>query len=319
MAPVPAAAKIAVSQGSLDARSAESIVSDNYVRNYVAPVGDFSQVLLMTPGAFSYSPNGVGLGNAATTVRGLGDAQYLVTSDGIPFNDTNGVSHHSYVMFPNMAIGGADVVRGPGSAATIGQATFGGSMNLQSRILENQERTSITGSYGSWDTRMFIVEHETGQFGPDGRSNLLFNVQQMNSNGYETYNYQDRQALSFKYRYLVSSSTELTAVESYMDVKNNQLDAGAPTRAQVAQFGPNYLNSNDPTQSNYFGYNLYNVVTSFQYIGIKSDLGNGWKLDDKLYNYGYHNQENIGGAPISPVQNKTDDTGTDKLNSYHTT
>lgn len=318
-APVPEAAKVAVSQGSLEARSAESIVSDNYVRNFTSPVGDFSQVFLITPGAFSFSSNGVGLGNAGTTVRGLSDSQYLITYDGIPFNDTNGVSHHSYVFFPNMAVGGAVVDRSPGSAATIGQATFGGSLNLLSRELEPKQRTSVTGSYGSWDTRMVVLEHETGQFGQDGRSNLLVNVQQMNSDGYQTYNNQDRQALSLKYQYIVSPSTVLTAVESYMDVRNNQLDAGAPTRTQIAQFGDNYLNSNDPTQSNYFGYNLYHVKTSFQYVGIRSDLGDGWKLDDKVYNYGYRNKQNIGGAPISIAQNTKDDTGVDKLNSYHTT
>jgi iron complex outermembrane receptor protein len=320
-APVTEAAKVAVSQGSLDARSAQSIVSDDYVRNFTSPVGDFSQVFLITPGAFSFSPNGVGMGNAATTVRGLTDSQYLITYDGIPFNDTNGVSHHSYVFFPDMAVGGAVIDRSPGTAATIGQATFGGSMNLQSRYLDPNQRTSITGSLGSWDTHMAVVEEETGQFGPDGRSNLLVNVQQMNSDGYQTYNYQDRQALSAKYQFIVSSDTVVTLLESYMNVRNNQLDAGAPTRAQILQYGNNYLNSNDPSNptGNYYGYNLYHVMTNFQYVGIASNLGGGWKIDDKLYNYGYQNHENIGGSPISPVQNAKDDTAVDKLNEYHTT
>jgi len=323
-APVTEAAKVAVSQGSLDARSAQSTVSDDYVRNFTSPVGDFSQVFLITPGAFSFSPNGVGMGNAATTVRGLTDSQYLVTYDGIPFNDTNGVSHHSYVFFPDMAVGGAVIDRSPGSAATIGQATFGGSLNLQSRNLEANERTSITGSYGSWDTRMAVVEEETGQFGPDGRSNLLVNLQQMNSDGYQTYNYQDRQALSAKYQFIVSADTVVTLLESYMNVRNNQLDAGAPTRAQIQQYGDNYLNSNDPNNptGNYFGYNLYHVMTNFQYVGIASNLGGGWKVDDKLYNYGYQNHENIGGQPVlnpPPKDIAAEYTAVDKLNEYHTT
>ena len=321
-APVPEAAKAAVSQGSLDARSAQSIVSDDYVRNFTTPVSDFSQVFEITPGAFSFSPNGVGMGNAGTTVRGLTDSQYLITYDGIPFNDTNGVSHHSYVFFPQMAIGGAVIDRSPGSAATIGQATFGGSLNLQSRNLEATQRTSLTGSYGSWDTTLGIAEYESGQFGPEGRSNLLVNLQQMNSDGYQTYNNQDRQALSAKYQYIVSPSTVVTLVESYMRVRNSQLDAGASTRAQIAEFGDNYLNSDDPSLSNFFGYNHYNVQTNFQYIGIKSDLGGGWKIDDKLYNYGYVNHESIGGAPVATTATttvKTEDTAIDKLNQYHTT
>ncbi len=317
--PVPAAAKVAVSQGSLDARSAQSIVSDDYVRNFTTPEADFSQVFEITPGAFSYSPNGVGNGNAATTVRGLTDSQYLITYDGIPFNDTNGVSHHSYVFFPGMAVGGAVIDRSPGSAATIGQATFGGSLNLLSRNLEPGQRFSLTGSYGSWDTRLGIAEYESGQIGPEGRSNLLVNVQQMNSNGYETLDSQDRKALSLKYQYIVSPSTVVTFVESYMSVRNSQLDAGAPMRSQIAQFGDNYLNDNDPSTSNFWGYNKYNVQTNFQYIGVKSDLGNGWKLDDKLYNYGYINHESIGGNPVTSGTVAAEDTAIDKLNEYHTT
>ncbi|HEX8955305.1 MAG TPA: TonB-dependent receptor [Burkholderiaceae bacterium] len=321
-APVPAAAKVAVSQGSLDARSAQSIVSDDYVRNFTTPEADFSQVFEITPGAFSFSPNGVGNGNASTTVRGLNDSQYLITYDGIPFNDTNGVSHHSYVFFPGMAIGGAVIDRSPGSAATIGQATFGGSLNLQSRNLEPNQRFSLTGSYGSWDTRLGIAEYESGQIGSEGRSNLLVNVQQMNSNGYETFDSQDRQALSLKYQYIVSPSTVVTFVESYMDVRNSQLDSGAPTRAQIALYGDNYLNDNNPADSNFWGYNKYNVQTNFQYVGVKSDLGSGWVLDDKLYNYGYINHQNIGGAPVvatAATTVKAEDTGVDKLNEYHTT
>jgi len=338
-APVPEAAKVAVSQGSLDARSAQSIVSDDYVRNFTTPVSDFSQVFLITPGAFSFSPNGVGMGNAATTVRGLSDSQYLITFDGIPFNDTNGVSHHSYVFFPEMTIGGAVIDRGPGSAATIGQATFGGSLNLLSRNLDPTQRISLTGSYGSWDTTLGIAEFESGQFGPDGRSNVLVNVQQMNSDGYQTYNNQDRQAFSAKYQYIVSPSTVLTVFESYMDVRNSQLDAGAPYRggpigsagnpvsaaypngeySGIYNYGNNYLNSDNPALSNFFGYNHYNVQTNFQYVGLKSDLGNGWVLDDKLYNYGYINHENIGGQPVATGTVKAEDTAIDKLNEYHTT
>jgi len=331
-AAIPEAAKAATSQGSLEARSAESVVSDNYVRNFTSPVSDYSQVFQITPGAFSYSPNGVGQGNAGTTVRGLTDSQYLITFDGIPFNDTNGVSHHSYVFFPAQVVGGAVIDRSPGSAATIGQATFGGSLNLLSRDLDSQQRTSVTGSFGTWNTKLIAAEHETGQFGPDGASNLLVNAQEMKSDGYQTYNNQDRKAFSAKYQYAMSANTVLTAFTSYMEVKNNQLDAGAPTRGQIAQFGDNYLNSNDPTQSNYFGYNLYDVMTSFQYVGITSNLGGGWTVDDKLYNYGYHNQQNIGGpvpvnvpatgttpAILATAQIPKNDTGIDKLNSYHTT
>ena len=56
------AAVAAPSQGSLTARSAQSLISNEYIRNYTSPVSDFSQVLQMAPGTFSTSANGPGLG-----------------------------------------------------------------------------------------------------------------------------------------------------------------------------------------------------------------------------------------------------------------
>ncbi len=90
-----ASAETAPSMNSLAARSAQSVVSDQFIRNYTSPVADYTQTISMTPGVFSSSPNGVGLGDAKVTIRGLSDSNTVFSFDGIPFNDTNGVSHHS--------------------------------------------------------------------------------------------------------------------------------------------------------------------------------------------------------------------------------
>ena len=137
------ASEVAPSQSSLDARTATSIVSDKAIRDYMTPLGDYTQAISMTPGAFSYTPNGVGLGDAKVTVRGLSDSNMVLSFEGIPFNDTNGVSHHSWVFFPDDFLGGAVIDRSPGTAATIGQATFGGNVDLRSRKLEAEPVTSV--------------------------------------------------------------------------------------------------------------------------------------------------------------------------------
>ena len=309
---VPAAAKSAPSQGSLDARSAQSEVSEAFIRNYTSPIADFSQVIQMTPGVYSYSPNGPGLGDTKTYFRGFQDGDYSVTFDGIPFQDTNSPTHHTWAFFPAQFIGGAVVDRSPGSAATIGPANFGGSINLLSRNLDPQQRTSVTGSYGTWNTSLIGLEHETGQFGTDGSSNLLFNVHEMKSDGYETYNKQKRDAISLKYQFAVTDNTALTVFASSIDLHTNTPNTKGPTRAQVAQYGDNYLMSGDPRQANYYGYDFYHVTSDFEYLGLTSNLGNGWKLDDKLYTYAYHNQQNYNGTTISTT------SGTDKLNAYRT-
>ncbi|MYM21968.1 TonB-dependent receptor [Duganella sp. FT135W] len=308
------AAAAAPSKGSLDARSALSEVSDQFVRDFTSPVADYSQVLQMAPGMFSYSPNGVGLGDNKTTMRGLGDGNSVIAFDGIPFNDTNGVSHHAWVFFPSQFTGGAVIDRSPGSAATIGQATYGGSINLLSRDLESQQRTSVTGSHGTWDTTLVGLEHATGNFGTDGSSNLLVNLHEMKSDGYQTFNQQKRDAASLKYRYQVSENTAVTLFSSWLNLTNNTPSIKGVSRANYNQGNYNTLLSGDPSKGNYWGYNFYDISTAFNYLGVTSNLGGGWKLEDKAYVYRYWNKQNYNNS--TTVISAT--SAVDKLNSYLT-
>jgi len=320
------ATETAQSQSSLDARSAMSIVSDKAIRDNMSPVGDYTQALSMTPGVFSYTPNGVGLGDAKVTVRGLSDSNMVIGFDGIPFNDTNGVSHHSWTFFPNDFLGGAIVDRSPGSAATIGQATFGGNIDLQSRILDVEESTSVMASMGTWNTDLIGIEHQTGQFGAEGKSSLMFNVQGMHSDGYQTFNKQDRQAVSAKYQYAANADTTYTMFASALELKNNTPSIKGVSRTNYLAGDYVDMLSADPKRGDYYGYNFYDITTNFEYAGVKTKLEGGWNLEDKVYHYEYHNKQNYANsAGVLPVPSKpalaTDAinvAGTDKLNSYVT-
>jgi len=304
----------APSQGSLEARSAQSIVSDKFIRDYTSPVADYTQAISMTPGVFSTSANGVGLGDAKVTVRGLSDSNLVFSFDGIPFNDTNGVSHHSWVFFPSEFLGGAVVDRSPGGASTIGQATFGGSVDLKSRVLEAEPRTSVTLSTGSWNTNLIGVEHETGQIGADGKSNLLFNVQEMKSDGYQTYNFQDRKAASGKYQTENAGGSTFTVFASYLNLKNNTPSIKGVARSLYDTGDNTTLLSGDNTKANYYGFNFYDITTDFVYAGISTMLGGGWKLEDKVYTYRYWNKQNYNNSATAI----TATSAVDKLNSYTT-
>ncbi len=311
---VPAlqAAETAPSQGSLSARSAQSIVSDDFIRNFTSPTADYTQALTMTPGVFSYTANGVGLGDSKITMRGLSDSNMVLSFDGIPFNDTNGVSHHSWVWFPSQALGGAVVDRSPGSAATLGQATFGGSVDLRSRTLEADKRSSLTASMGSWNTNILGFEQQTGQFGAEGKSSLMFNAEYLKSNGYQTFNSQDRKAYSGKYQYAADATTTFTAFTSYINLKNNTPNIKGLSRANYDIGNFTYLMNESPAQPDYYGFNFYDIKTDFSYAGIDMMLPGGWHLEDKLYRYSYTNKQNYNGASISAT------SATDKLNSYKT-
>src|SRR5471030_1627732 len=189
-AALPAAAVAAPSQASLTARSAQSLISAEYIQNYTSPVSDYSQVLQMAPGTFSVSANGPGLSDTKTFYRGFQDGQYSMTFDGIPFNDTNDPTHHSWVFFPAQTIGSTVFDRSPGSAASIGPSTYGGSVNMLSPSLTPRQQINGTVSYGSFNTRLFDAAFDSGRLGGDGKSRLLIDAHTMRSDGYQTFNYQ---------------------------------------------------------------------------------------------------------------------------------
>ena len=94
------ASQWAPSENTLDATSAKTEISGSYIRNFISPVADFAEAVDIVPGAFSINPNGVGLGQGKMFCRGFADPKYSMTFDGIPFEDTNDGSHHSWSFFP---------------------------------------------------------------------------------------------------------------------------------------------------------------------------------------------------------------------------
>jgi iron complex outermembrane receptor protein len=184
-------------------------------------------------------------------------------------------------------------------------------VNLLSRSLGSEEHLAGTASYGSFGTSLINGEYESGG---TGTQRFLVNAQDMRSDGYQTYNHQQRNAISGKYQWAPSPHTTISAFSSGLLLQANTPDWKDPLRSQVQQFGDNYLMSNDPTQANYFGYEHYHVTTDFSYLGIKADLGSGWSVDDKVYMYAYHNHEHFN-AQTGAL---TATSGTNKLNAYRT-
>jgi iron complex outermembrane receptor protein len=179
-----------------------------------------------------------------------------------------------------------------------------------------------TASYGSFNTRMLALDIDSGQFGPDKKSSLTINLHQLLSDGYQTYNYQKRVAGFIKYQYRLNNRTTFTVFSGLVDLWTNTPNLKGPSRAQVAEFGDNYLLSGDPSQPNYYGYNFYHVQTDFSYIGVNSDLGHGWKLDNKVYTYRYWNKQNYNNPTLaanglfSTTGGITATSAVDKLNGY---
>ncbi|SRR5579871_326259 len=312
------AAEMAPMQSSLETHSARSEISQAFVENFTSPIGDYSEVLLMAPGTFSVNPNGVGLGQAKDFFRGFPDGDYTMTWDGIPFEDTNSPTHHTWVFFPGVWIGGTEFDRSPGTASSIGPTNFGGTINLLSREVPNSMGIQASISYGSFNTKLLDLGIDTGLFGPNKKSSLLIDVHGLKSDGYQTYNYQKRDGGNLKYQYRVSDKTTVTFYTNFLDLWTNTPNFNGPTRAQVNQFGVNFLLSGNPATSDgsYWPLDYYHVQTNFSYFGYRSDLGHGWSIDNKLYGYHYWNKQNYNNSLTTYLPTTSSDPGVDKLNGY---
>jgi iron complex outermembrane receptor protein len=290
---VSLAAQLAPSGNTLDTTSARTEITPQFIQNFTSPLADFNEVIQMAPGTYSVNSNGVGLGQGKTFFRGFKDGNYTMTYDDIPFQDTNDPTHHSWAFFPSQWIGGVDFDRSPGGASSTGPTNFGGSIHLLSKELQSSPDVRATASYGSFNTRLLDLSLDSGLFGPQQKSSLFIDVHHLLSDGYQTYNYQKRVAGSLKYQYKISDKTVLTAYGGLIDVWTNTPDSNAPTRADVAKFGDNYLLNGDPSSPNYYGYSFYHIQTDFAYIGLKTELGHGWRLDNKVNSYRYWNKQNL--------------------------
>jgi len=315
------AAATAPSGNTLEAVSAKTEVSGEFIHNFMSPLADYAEYVNLAPGTFSLNPNGIGLGQGKTFFRGFQDGQYTMTFDGIPFEDTNSPTHHSWANFPSGWTDAVDFDRSSGLSSNFGPTNFGGSINLQSPQLFPDPDIRASVVYGSWNTRVLQLDADSGFFGPGSRNSFLMNIQQLLSDGYQTYNRQKRVAGYGKYQYRLNGHSSLTLYGGLVDIWTNTPNTTNPTRAQVAQYGDNYLLDGTPLLANgtpdpyYYGYNTYHVQTDFEYANFHSDLSDGWKFDTRLYTTRYWNKQFYqNGATVSLSSAKP--SGVDKLNGY---
>ncbi len=132
-----------------------------------------------------------------------------MTWDGVPFQDSNDPTHHSWAYVPAPAISYVDFDRSPGTASDIGPANFGGSIHMFSPKLSDNMLIPRIGV-------VRIVQHERvpgpvqlgAVRGAQSQGQLLSSrVIYMTSDGYQTNNFQVRTAATAKFVYKFSDKT----------------------------------------------------------------------------------------------------------------
>lgn len=325
------AAQLSPVKSVLDAASARTEITSSYVNEFTSPVTDFADITQAAPGTVSWSSNGIGMGQAKIYFRGFKDDDYTMTWDGIPFEDANDPSHHSWAYVPAPAIGYVDFDRSPGTASDMGPANYGGSIHMFSPQLSDSMSMQASDSFGSFNTNEVLAEFNSGLFGGGNpKANFWFEGHHMTSDGYQTGNFQERTAGTAKFTYKFSDKSDLAVIGTVVIVDSNTPNNDA-TRAQLAQYGDNFLlqlNASNPDGSPnglYYRYYRYHVPTDFEIVTFHRDFAHGWRLESKPYTYSYSNHQHYNNNQYSeanttsPGQTSNPVSTTsaiDKMNQY---
>ncbi|MDP9007486.1 MAG: TonB-dependent receptor [Pseudomonadota bacterium] len=281
-----------------------SLLSQYYIENNIAPSANYDDIVKIAPSVYSVSPNGPGLAeNQLLSIRGFSDGFYNVTFDGIPWGDSNDFTHHSTSYYMSHDLGNISVDRGPGTASTIGNATFGGTIGVNSKNPLADMTVTPYASFGSFNTQLIGGEFDTGPIAKYNGAAAFIDAESLSSDGYLTNLGLNRKNLFTKFAVPVGDNTVVSFVGMYNELVQ-YISLGA-TAAQIAQFGPNFGLSRDPNNQNYFGFNNDHIHDDFEYIGVVSQLGGGWTLDNKVYTYAYYHTGENGLDPNGETPNGT--------------
>ena len=283
---------LAPTQAGLDSLQAHSLITRDFIEENSSPLAEFTRIATIAPSVSNTGAvNGPGLSEQKLIIRGFSTDFTNLTFDGIPVADTNDPSYHSTSFFPELIVGGVDVVRGPGFASHHGYATFGGSENVFTVAPSETRSLTFSGSSGNWNTQLAGMSFQSGRQAWLGNGTLQATFQSLGSNGYLTGNNILSSNYSVKYERPIGERTLFDAFATWNDQSFNAADAGpGATLYELNTFGPNYSLNNNRASGECACYNFQIKTTDLGYLRLRSDLGAGFSLDNKAYTYRYDNE-----------------------------
>jgi iron complex outermembrane receptor protein len=283
--------EIAPVTASLQATQPQSIVSRSFIEDSLPATADFNQIALISPSVSNTgSANGTGLSESKAQIRGFQDGEYNVTYDGVPFGDTNDPTHHSNTFFPSNTIETLIVDRGPGNASQLGQATFGGNINLFSRATRKDASVEMKGTYGSFNTYLLRGLVQSGAIQTLGGTEIALSGQHVASDGARTFSPFKSNNIFGKVMIPIGPNARLTLLATYNENTFNQPDNDGATLSQIAQFGKYFSLNNDPSSQTYYKYNRTHKTTDFEVAKFEATLAPWATFENRAYTYSYDNE-----------------------------
>jgi iron complex outermembrane receptor protein len=277
------AASVAPGRTPFTATQPSSLVSRSFIANNVAPTGNYDDVIKFEPSVSNIEPDGPGLQESKTlSIRGFQDGQYNILYDGIPLAGAPTDFHHeSAVYFTSNDLGGVEIDRGPGTAATIGDATFGGTLALVSKDPSAAANGTLYGAYGSYNTYQVGADLDTGAIASANGASAVIDVQHDASDGYLTYSGDRR--LNFFGKVLIPLNANTLLTFEAMHNEGFQYTPSGATLAQIKEFGPDFGNNDNPKSQAFYQYQQNKYSTDFEYVGLSTVLPFGITVDNKTY------------------------------------
>ncbi|MGY4299086.1 outer membrane cobalamin receptor [Bradyrhizobium sp. i1.4.4] len=138
-----------------------SVINRHYIENNISATSNFDKIISVAPSVMT-SPSGSGGDDAKISIRGFQNGQFNTTLDGIPLRNF-GLSQRSGTFVMTNDLGQVTIDRGPGTASTVGDATFGGTVGLQTKLPMSTMATTATTGYGSFNTQLYGLQFDSGQ------------------------------------------------------------------------------------------------------------------------------------------------------------
>ena len=293
IAPKNQAATVAPVKSSLEATEPTAVIDRAFIEQNTPTVGDYTTTSVLAVSMVSAgNANGPGATDGSKiSLRGVADGQFNITYDGIPWGDTNGPSHHANSFFPNSTIGGVIINRGPGDATDIGQASFGGSLNLFSLPVEGQAGVRQKLTFGSWNTWQSVTTLTSGPVAALHDANFIANFQEYGTKGYLTNSPSGGGNQYLKMVLPISDSWDVTALFTRSDNHYNQSDISNGTIAEIEKTGqPNFALCDNPLYSCHKDWNYTKKQTDFEYVKVTGEFGPGIRMENTVYSYWYSNK-----------------------------
>ena len=283
------AADQAPAQASLSQIQPTSVINERFIQENVPATSNYDDIIRITPSAMDIDPNGPGLQqDFGQSIRGLQYTQFSVLFDGvqIPGSPSN-LAPQPAAYFVAHDLARIVVNRGPGPASTVGSATFGGDVELSSRTLSSRPDVNPYATFGSFGTKLYGVQAETGTLYGGGQ--FLIDIQRNESRGASSGTSDERRNLFAKYVQPFGADTTLVGV---VNLDNAITDTPYGTSlAEMAAFGRNYSLNDDPRSQGYGPYNKDAYRTDFEYLKLTHDFGNGLIVSDQPYTTAFYHQQ----------------------------